>query len=328
MNFQEQFRALSEITEKILMDFGISGYSTDGQQYACTGELLHSVLWHHKQVSTVFCGDHADEIISAIGDRTTKLEGAYPCIGLTSHATAGVLIDNLFFEFAATVLSVIGSEELPAWRELNKDQKQAIATLEVAERSKTEGWHELAQKVRTERILYLKSVVPEKSVTKYPKNWSDAVHWILAKHEIGEEKFRQSELTFFVYERDSQANVFPLLQELEGHGAIGPEHSGNYWKTMPDMNPLDSGGSEFTFAPDLRDIFSAKLRAVAKEFCSIGPEVIKPPWKPTDAQIQQVRDAIAGMKFKTKDLTAITKVAKMRRQRVSVILKMIGHEAD
>lgn len=53
----------------------------------------------------------------------------------------------------------------------------------------------------------------------------------------------------------------------------------------------------------------------------------KPEWTPTETEIQKVKDALVGMKFKTTNLEAIRTAAKMNKQRVSIILKLIGHTA-
>lgn len=316
MESRKQFEKLSVLAEKILMDFGISGHSTDGKASPCTGELLHSVLWYHEEIMAEFCDENADEIVAAIGDRTTKLDGSYPCIGMTSHATAGVLIDNLYFEFASPVLNAIASDSLPSWSDLKSEQRQAIASLETAERNKTSGWHELAHKLRTERILYLKSLrnsppiqaIAGNGSTAYPPIWSDAIQWILTKHEAGEDKFRQSELTLWAYQRDSSANVYPFLRELEGHRAIGPEHAGNYWKTFPGMHALDTEGSEFTFAPDLRQIFPDKLQTITARYGTGSSEASgrKPDVEPQEPDnerwsIGRFKADWIAMKFMTKD---------------------------
>jgi len=59
-----------------------------------------------------------------------------------------------------------------------------------------------------------------------------------------------------------------------------------------------------------------------------NPDPRDKEWKPTDAQIQKVKDAVAGMRYQTTNLEAIRIAAKMQKQRVSIILKLIGHKAE
>ena len=54
----------------------------------------------------------------------------------------------------------------------------------------------------------------------------------------------------------------------------------------------------------------------------------KKSWEPTEKQIQKVKNVIAGMTFKTTNLDAIQKAARMNRQRLSIILKMIEHKVE
>lgn len=51
-------------------------------------------------------------------------------------------------------------------------------------------------------------------------------------------------------------------------------------------------------------------------------------WVPKPSDIEKVKNAIAGMKYKTTNLEAIRIAAKMQKQRVSIILKLIGHNAE
>lgn len=83
-----------------------------------------------------------------------------------------------------------------------------------------------------------------------------------------------------------------------------------------------------TLEPNVPDDLICNFQRFKDEVDRLKLRLSVNEWAPTEAQIQKVKDAIAGMKFKTTNLDAIQKAVRMNRQRVSIILKLIGHNAE
>lgn len=121
---------------------------------------------------------------------------------------------------------------------------------------------------------------------------------------------------------------------------IGSEHCLKVWKAIrspangmwPHWQQL-SKASKSKVAAIEREHFAptagiSELSSAVRTERLLYLKTQKQEWSPTEADVQKVKDAIAGMTFKTTNLDAIRSAAKMQKQRVSIILKMIGHKAD
>lgn len=206
----DSFLGLSEFVEQSLGELGtvLIDETTGNIVRRCSGESLYNICVMFRRINEEFSDESlSDQIIAAIGDRTTGYRGSFgDCWGVTSHDTAGTIVYNIGYQLCAKVWDAIGhpvNGTWPHWNELSTECQKNVSEIELNNCRPVVGRSEIVAALRTERIMFLNKIQTDGRVlsnrTVGKPVWSAAFSratWLIqfkksGRFSQGEKRFRE-----------------------------------------------------------------------------------------------------------------------------------------